>query len=151
MTASTAQRRRIIQEILTDHEISSQAELRKHLKRKGFRASQPVLSRDLRALGVAKQGGNYQLASGERVTPLTTLQALLRGVSPVRELVIVHCEPGAASAVARALEAEELEGLVGTVAGDDTILVATGSAVSAREVRRRVEGLLDLSRSQEGE
>jgi arginine repressor len=54
----------------------------------------------------------------------------------------VDSEPGAASAVARALEAEGLEGIVGTVAGDDTVLVCLDSKTAQRRVRQRVQELL---------
>jgi transcriptional regulator of arginine metabolism len=139
---STAERRAAIQELLGERAVHSQAELLGLLEERGLPCSQPALSRDLRALGAAKVAGGYQLVQEERVTPLTTLRSLLRGSEPVEHLVLVHCEPGAASAVARALEAEELPGLRGTIAGDDTVLVAVRSRTDGDGVRRRVEDLL---------
>ena len=70
------------------------------------------------------------------------IEALLREAHPVQHLVLVRCEPGAASAVARALEAESLHGLLGTLAGDDTVLVAVQSQSDGAQVLRRVEELL---------
>jgi len=140
--ALTADRRAAIRELLQERAVHSQGELMALLEERGFGCSQPALSRDLRALGVAKVAGGYQLVEEERVTPLTTLRSLLRGTEPVEHLVLVHCEPGAASAVARALEAEELPGLCGTIAGDDTVLVAVRSRGDGDRVRRRVEDLL---------
>jgi len=139
---STSERRAAIQDLLRERAVHSQVELLGMLEERGLPCSQPALSRDLRALGVAKVGGGYQLVEEERVTPLTTLRSLLRGSEPVGGLVLVHCEPGAASAVARALEAEELPGLCGTIAGDDTVLVALRSSSDGAGVRRRVEELL---------
>ncbi len=140
---STAeQRRAAILELLADANIASQEELRSELERRGFSASQPVVSRDLRSLRVAKRDGTYRVLEEERVTPLEALKSLLRGITPVQHLQLMKCEPGAASAVARALEAEEVEGLIGTVAGDDTILIALSSEAAASRVRRLVKSLL---------
>lgn len=135
-------RRAAIVEILEAAPIHSQEELLERLAKRGFSASQPVLSRDLRALEVAKRGGVYQIVREERVTPLEQLATLLRGVDPVAKFLLVTCEPGAASAVARALESEELDGLVGTIAGDDTVLVAVESESAAKRVRTHIRSLL---------
>jgi transcriptional regulator of arginine metabolism len=137
-----AQRRATIRALLAESDIQSQAALLAVLEKRGLSASQPVLSRDLRALNVAKQGGYYRVPDEERITPLAALKSLLRAVEPVTHFLLVECEPGAASAVARALDAEELEGLVGTIAGDDTVLVATNSNAAGQRVRRRVRELL---------
>ena len=135
------ERRATIRRLVLENAIQSQAELRAKLKAAGYRASQPVLSRDLRLLRVAKEAGVYTLREPERVTPLTALKSLLRSLETAREFLLLRCEPGAASAIARALEAEELEGVVGTVAGDDTVLVALASKTAVQRVKKRV-GLL---------
>lgn len=144
MTATaTSDRRGAIRELLRERPVHSQAELLELLEGRGLACSQPALSRDLRALGVAKVAGAYQLMEEERVTPLTTLRSLLRSAARVEHLVLVRTEPGAASAVARALEGEaDLGGVAGTIAGDDTVLVAVASAGEAKRVRARVEELL---------
>ncbi len=138
-------RRAAIRRLVLESSLASQAELRAKLKLLGFRASQPVLSRDLRLLRVAKEAGIYQIREPERVTPLSALKSLLRTVDTAREYLLLRCEPGAASAIARALEAEELEGLVGTVAGDDTVLVALASKVAAQRVKKRLALLVSDS------
>lgn len=135
-------RRAAIRELLLEAPVRNQEELLEKLERRGLGASQPVLSRDLRALNVAKLGGAYQIVEEERVTPLEQLKSLLRSVDPVSQFLLVSCEPGAASAVARALDSEELDGLVGTLAGDDTVLVAVKSQAAAQRVRRRIQELL---------
>jgi transcriptional regulator of arginine metabolism len=139
---STEDRRAAIRELIAQGRLHSQAELRYALQRRGYTASQPVLSRDLRALKVAKQSGIYQIVEEERVTSLPTLKTMVRSADPAGHFVLVHCEPGAASAVARALEAEQPPGLVGTVAGDDTVLVAVASQAAGRRIRQRVRELL---------
>ncbi|HEX9794686.1 MAG TPA: hypothetical protein VGC54_11945 [Planctomycetota bacterium] len=136
-------RRAAIQSILAEGEVRSQTELLEQLAARGHRSNQPVVSRDLRALRVAKRGGVYTLVEQDRVTPLEQLRSLLRGATPAGPYqVVVRCEPGAASAIARALEADELQGLVGTVAGDDTVFAAVASQAASRRLRRRVRELL---------
>jgi transcriptional regulator of arginine metabolism len=136
------ERRAAIRSLLAEQDIASQAELLQQLAAQGFSVSQPVLSRDLRALDVAKQGGYYRIPEQDRVTPLVALRSLLRRVDPASNFLVVRCEPGAASAVARAREAEQLEGVVGTIAGDDTVLVATNSIAAEQRAQRRVQELL---------
>src|SRR5262245_44958090 len=136
--SKSEQRRAAVRRLVLETSIQSQDELRARLKAQGFRASQPVLSRDLRLLRVAKEAGIYQIREPERVTPLSALKSLLRSLESAREFLLLRCEPGAASAIARALEAEELEGVVGTVAGDDTVLVALDSKAAAQRVKKRV-------------
>lgn len=135
-------RRAAIRDLLLEAPVRNQEELLEKLERRGLGASQPVLSRDLRALNVAKRAGAYQIVEEERVTPLEQLRSLLRSVEPVAHFLLLSCEPGAASAVARALDSEELDGLVGTLAGDDTVLVAVKSNAAAQRVRRRIQELL---------
>jgi transcriptional regulator of arginine metabolism len=135
-------RRTAIRELLLEAPVRNQEELLEKLERRGLGASQPVLSRDLRALNVAKRAGCYQIVEEERVTPLEQLKSLLRSVEPVSHFLLLSCEPGAASAVARALDSEELDGLVGTLAGDDTVLVAVKTTAAAQRVRRRIQELL---------
>jgi transcriptional regulator of arginine metabolism len=136
-------RRQAIEEILSSEQVHSQAQLAELLLDRGIETTQPMLSRDLRSLKVAKRDGCYQLFSPERVTPLEKLSSLLRNaVFAGPNLVIVQCEPGAASAVARALEADGPRGLLGTVAGDDSIFVAVESKVAGGQVVDRIEALL---------
>jgi transcriptional regulator of arginine metabolism len=138
-------RRAAIRRLVLEGSIQSQAELRAKLKAAGHGASQPVLSRDLRLLRVAKEAGVYQIREPERVTPLAALKSLLRSTCSASEFLLLRCEPGAASAVARALEAEEIEGVAGTVAGDDTVLVALDSKAAAQRVKKRLALLVSDS------
>jgi transcriptional regulator of arginine metabolism len=139
----TDARRDTIREILVAQRISSQEALLTALAEQGIQTTQPVLSRDLRMMKVAKRAGVYTLEAGDRVTPLEALRSLLRTTTPAgANMVIVRCEPGAASAVARALEAEQISGLLGTVAGDDTVFAAVSDPEAGALVRRRVSDLL---------
>ena len=143
MSTTQRDRRRVLERLLARGEPRTQAELAAALEEAGFAAAQPVVSRDLRALGAVKVDGRYALPSEERVTPLQALASLLRSVTPAGpHLVVVGCEPGAASAIARALEAEEGLRMVGSVAGDDTVFVAVSSKKAGDEVRRRIQSLI---------
>ncbi len=136
-------RRQMIREILRSEDVRSQKELARSLAKRGVNTTQPMLSRDLRSLGIAKRDGVYRWKDPERVTPLEALRALLRSAKPAGpNLVIVFCEPGAANAIARALEAEGLSEIVGAIAGDDTVFVAVASKSAGLRVRRRVAALL---------
>lgn len=137
------ERRAVLRRLLRSGAARTQAELARALAAEGIAATQPVLSRDLQAVGAAKREGHYVLPEAERVTPLESLRALLRDAAICGpNLVVVRCEPGAASAIARALDAEGLPGLAGTVAGDDTVLVAATSAAAGKRIRGRVRELL---------
>lgn len=143
MAAPAAARRALLRELLEGGEASTQAELMLALERRGVATSQPVLSRDLRALGAVKAAGAYSLPAEARVTPLDALRPLLRGCrSAGTHLMVVLCEPGAANSLARALEFEHLDGIAGTIAGDDTIFVAVSSKEAGRRVQRRILSLL---------
>jgi len=137
-------RRALIRRLLQDHEVQSQADLLVLLHQHGCETTQPVLSRDLRKLKAAKRAGLYVLLDdGERVTPLENLQALLRDARPAGpHMLVVTTEPGAANAIARAIEAEQPEGLVGTIAGDDTVFVAVEAPEAARLLRELVLSLV---------
>ncbi|HUR27307.1 MAG TPA: arginine repressor [Planctomycetota bacterium] len=141
MTA-TADRRTAVRDLIENGEFQSQSELHQALVKRGIHASQPALSRDLRALKAAKQDGIYTMLPEERVTPLDALQSLVRGHANASHLTLIRTEPGAASAVARAIEADGMPGVTGTIAGDDTVLVATSSQAAARRVRARVAALV---------
>ena len=139
--SATKQRHRAIRDLVDEQPVLNQGQLLELLAERQLAVTQPQLSRDLRVLGVVKQDGRYVLT--ERVTGLAALAMLLRGAQAAgANLVVVQCEPGSAGAVARALEAEELAGVVGTVAGDDTIFVAVQDQRAGDSVRALVETLI---------
>ena len=142
-TRSSEDRRALIRSLVLEHKLGSQEELLSALADRGVRTTQPVLSRDLRAVAAFKRDGVYQILEDERVTPLESLASLLRDcVVAGPNLAVVRCEPGAASAIARALDAEELDGTLGTVAGDDTVFTAVRDQASGEALCDRVRELL---------
>ena len=143
-TSTLRERRALIRRLLDDHRVASQAELLELLARNGCETTQPVLSRDLRKLNAAKRGGVYVLLEeSERVTPLASLRALLRGARPAGpHMLVITTEPGAANSIARALEAEGFDGLVGTIAGDDTVFAALDTPGAGRRLQDLVLSLI---------
>jgi len=139
---------------------SRQEELVAALRRAGIAATQATLSRDLRSLGVAKRpaGGGpavYRLPdpAGEtldRGRQRLDLRAFVNEVRVAGNLAVVKAPPGHGNAVGRAVDLLEFDGVVGSVAGDDTLLVVLTSAARARGFKRFLDRLAaggpDLSR-----
>ena len=113
--------------------------------------AQPTLSRDLKDLGLAKTAGGYVVPGGEasategdlRTRREERLERALRewvlGVKAAGNLVVVKTPPAAAHPVARALDEAALEGVVGTIAGDDTIFLAAATVAAAQRLARRLQ------------
>jgi len=130
--------------LIRTRNIHTQDELARELKRLGLAATQVTLSRDIRELGLAKTAEGYHQIAPEHAGPdLTTLVSeFVQDVRAVQNLVVVKTSPGHANSVAVALDREEWPDVVGTVAGDDTILVVAPEARTAQAVRRKLLGLL---------
>ncbi|HEU0005807.1 MAG TPA: hypothetical protein VFS12_07445 [Terriglobia bacterium] len=129
--------------------VLSQTQLSQRLKAEGVQVAQATLSRDLRALNLVKTPKGYklpeQLGVVERNSDqqrLTILQFMIEAEA-AGNLVVVRTHPGNASPVARSLDTIGWKEIVGTVAGDDTILVVTANAARARLVTRRLQALGD--------
>jgi transcriptional regulator of arginine metabolism len=139
-------RRQAIVDLVRRSRIASQEELRARLAARGFEATQPSVSRDLRDLGVGKAGGRYVLADElgpETRDALSEVVPFVRDVRPAGpHLTVVTTTLGAAQTVAIALDHASFPELVGTVAGDDTIFAATASAASQRRFLERLRPLL---------
>lgn len=135
-------RRQAIVDLVRRTRISSQEELRAKLAARGFEATQPSVSRDLRDLGVGKAGGRYVLADElgpETRDALGEVVHFVRDVRPAGpHLAVVSTTVGAAQTVAIALDHAGFAELVGTVAGDDTIFVATATASQQRRFIERL-------------
>jgi transcriptional regulator of arginine metabolism len=147
-TRGQAGRRRAeILRLVGERPVRSQQELQLQLRRRGFAAAQPTLSRDIRDLGLARTATGY--TAPPTPSPFvpdqrrqdTLDRALARGVlsvQPAGTLVVVRTPAAGAHPVARALDEARLPGVVGTIAGDDTVFVATPNAASAQRLGRRL-------------
>jgi transcriptional regulator of arginine metabolism len=137
-------RRKDLLRILHSGHASSQTEIADALRAAGHDVTQATVSRDLRAVGAVKvklNGGfEYKLpeevprsATGDLMARnlVTTLREFAVDVVPAASLVVVTTAPGHASAVARAIDLAGVAEVVGTIAGDDTIFIATPSEQDA--------------------
>ena len=126
--------------------ICTQDELARELRGLGIEATQVTLSRDLRDLRLVKtQEGYQEMADEESVPHLESLvRDFLRDVRAAQNLVVLKTDPGHASLIAIALDNEEWDEVVGTIAGDDTVLIVTGDSQTADQLRSR---LLDILHS----
>ena len=136
-------RQRTLRLLLERRRIGTQSELVQALIDQGHPATQSSVSRDLSELGAIKIDGAYRLpppiADDTDEVQRTTF-ALLLGHAPAGDnLLVVRTPPGAAQIVAAAIDALELTDLVGTLAGDDTLFLAT----AGRSQQRRVAATLD--------
>jgi transcriptional regulator of arginine metabolism len=141
-------RHRLVLSLIARKRLGTQQDLVEALEAAGCRVTQATVSRDIHELGLEKEtdpfGRQRYVAPGSRrADPERTLRSLLRqfgrGASPAANIVVVHCEIGAAPAIARALDRLGHELVVGTLAGDDTLLViardSAGAETLARELR----------------
>lgn len=136
-----AARQGLLLEIVRNRAIRTQEDLAAALAERGAEASQVTLSRDLRELGVVKTPEGYReseavAAPSAEESLQRALRAFVVSVRPAGNLVVVRTNPGAAGPVALALDRSGREEIVGTVAGDDTIFVATPSQNSAAALSR---------------
>ena len=153
-------RRQTIVELVRSQAVRSQGELRRLLRQRGFAVAQPTLSRDVRELGLAKTPQGYVApeAAGTPFAPPARREArlgqALRGfalsVQPAGSLVVVKTPPAAAQPVARAIDEATLAGAVGTIAGDDTVFIATPNERAARAVARQLARILGTPSAEVG-
>lgn len=150
MTVSKRERQHAILELIGTREIGSQEELRQLLLKRGWEVTQSTLSRDLRDLRVARvptpQGLRYLVgdASGDDVAraPLAAiLPQLFSRLDGVGPLLVLRTVIGGAQPVASAIDAESSTDVLGTIAGDDTILMICRSEQARERVARRLSSL----------
>jgi transcriptional regulator of arginine metabolism len=136
-----------ILELIEREPLHSQEQLRRRLQKQGFEATQATISRDIKELGLLKRAGDgaYQRPGAETENPDTVQSALerlsaefLRRVDRVQQLVVVRTGAGQAQALALAIDRARLPETVGTIAGDDTILIITKDGRRAAQVVKRL-------------
>jgi len=140
-----AARQEAVLDVVRSTDVSSQEELRSILKERGFGVSQGTLSRDVRELRLAKVRGpggrsHYALPDDYEHTPTlrSLLPALVLSAEAVGNLLVVGTRRGSAGPVAEAIDGESWPEIVGTVAGDDTILIVLRNAPSARALGNKL-------------
>lgn len=143
-------RHSLIAHLLRSQSVESQEHLQELLAAKGVHVAQATLSRDLRALGVVKGPSGYFLPDEVRVAPIVgegslarTLNMFVRSVDVGGSLVVLRTGPGHAQIVALELDRSPPDNMMGTIAGDDTIFIASRS-------ERRAQQLASWLRDQAG-
>jgi transcriptional regulator of arginine metabolism len=136
-----------ILKLLRERRLHTQDELAKALATQGIAATQVTLSRDIRELGLVKTADGYALAAAEASAAgpdvATVAREFILDVRVAQNLLVVRTPPACANSLASALDRAEWPQLVGTIAGDDTVLVVTPDAPAARSLRARLLKLLE--------
>ncbi|MEZ6196458.1 MAG: arginine repressor [Planctomycetota bacterium] len=140
-------RRQRIRQLLAAEEIRGQDELVARLRGEGFAATQSGISRDLRELGAGKLGGVYRLpgeGTDRDAAAMATLGRLVVRIQAAGpHLLVLKTAVGGASRVGLELDLADWPEIVGTVAGDDTVFVATESGAGQARLRGRIQHLLE--------
>lgn len=146
---SKLSRHQAILELLDNGPIVSQDELQKMLHRRGIEAGQATLSRDIRELGLVKSAEGYSLPGREAAASETDLPSVSRlvrefvtSVRAAENLLVTKTSIGSAQPVAAALDEENWPEAIGTIAGDDTILIVCEDKRAAGRLAGRIQEML---------
>ncbi len=137
-------RQQLIVELAHEGPLPNQQELCKVLARRGFSVTQGTLSRDINELGLVRTPEGYTLRNGDvPAEPAPTVSRIVREfvreVRRAQNLLVIKTISGSAQPVGLAIDAEGWEEVVGTVAGDDTVLVITTDNKTAKTLQTRLE------------
>jgi len=146
---SKLSRHQAILELLDERPIPNQEELQKLLDRRGIEAGQATLSRDIRELGLVKSAGGYSLP-GREIAPMDTdlpsvsrlVREFVTSVRAAENLLVTKTSVGSAQPVAAALDEENWPEAIGTIAGDDTILIVCQDKRAAGRLAGRIQEML---------
>jgi transcriptional regulator of arginine metabolism len=133
-----------ILKLIRNKDIFTQDELARELALLGIQTTQVTLSRDMRELRLVKTADGYQQLTAESAGPdlAGAAEEYLQDIRVAQNLVVLRTSPGNANSLAIALDREQLDEVVGTVAGDDTILVITPDNESAAKFRDRMLAII---------
>ena len=141
-------RQEIILSVLSKKSVRTQEALLSELRRRGVDLTQSTLSRELKALGISKAPdgrGGYRYVAGGAGTGdeglLPSVAAFVQSVARSHNLLIVKTPPGAAQGVARVIDQTDWPEVMGTLAGDDTILLIARSDADAQAVEKRLRAV----------
>jgi transcriptional regulator of arginine metabolism len=147
--ANKRERHAAILEVIDTRVVSSQEDLRKLMLQRGWDVTQATLSRDLRELRVARvptpDGARYGVTDGSieesRAALETLLPQLFLRIDAVSEMLVLRLVPGGAQPIAAALDGERWSDVLGTVGGDDTILIICRSVAARDRVMKRLKSI----------
>lgn len=136
-----SERQESIRQIVRDHKVRTQNELTGYLKDIGFDCTQATVSRDITNMGLLKStDGYYLLPEDDKLRQMVS--GLAESAKSAGNLVVVKTAPGGASGVAGAIDSAGIPHVVGSVAGDDAIMIATSDADSAQHVCALLQELM---------
>ncbi len=140
-------RQRAILGLLKQEPVASQQDLQRLLRKRGFKVGQATLSRDIHDMRLVKTSNGYAVAAIESPTPaLPPVSRLVRefvlDVRPAQNLLVIKTSVGSAQPVAAALDEKEWPEAIGTVAGDDTILIVCPDNKGAHKLAARIQEML---------
>ena len=136
--------------LLSSQSVHSQTELAAMLADEGIDVTQATLSRDLKELGLVKRSsdGAYQAGGADTSTPAAAVMALSRALAEYllsadisQQLLVLKTGPGQAQLLALAIDRARLPEVVGTIAGDDTILVVAREPMSGADLATKLESI----------
>ena len=142
-TGSRDDRIRLLKHLIRTENVSRQKTLVQYLESEGFQVTQSSVSRDLREIGIVKVRGRYRLDADRDNTP--SPDGALEAVSSVitaltcagPNLLVIHTSIGMASRLALLIDQRQLPEVLGTIAGDDTLFVATPDKPSQTRLMKR--------------
>jgi len=142
------QRHIVIKELLYDTAVASQDELRHKLAKRGFHVTQATLSRDIHELRLSKGPDGYSLPhyAGQEESAFPGIREVLRSFGlevrqALNQLVLITAT-GSAQPVAAGIDYEDWPEVIGTIAGDDTVLVICATAEKAETLKQKIEGFI---------
>jgi transcriptional regulator of arginine metabolism len=147
-----AQRHDAIRELVAHALVANQDELRRKLRRRGFEVTQATLSRDIHELKLTKGPGGYSLPNGHSAVAdiddgppavAEMMESFGLGVRRAINQVVLRTVLGGAQPMAAALDGEGWSEVVGTIAGDDTVLVICPDVKRAQDVEARLRKMLE--------
>ena len=129
MTASKAERHSAILDLVNRGSVHTQQEIAAALARRGVRATQATISRDIQELGLVRSGSGYRSSAA-------LIRELVLSVELVEPMAVIRTPPGTANLVARRIDEASLAGVAGTVAGDDTIIAVLRNRNAGRALKQ---------------
>ena len=143
-TADAPARRAMLTKLIREREVGRQSELVSLLQKQGFIATQSSVSRDLRELGVAKQGDRYVIPDDNHhvSNDFAALKQFVESIMTAgTNLTVLKTTIGAAQSVAVAIDTARWPEVIGTISGDDTIFIATRAAREQHKLGERLRAL----------
>lgn len=154
MNTLKSKRQTEILRIIAEQDIETQEQMLDQLRKCGIRATQATISRDIKELNLIKQpgeGGSYHYVAASARPAKQALAGRLQNIfkegvtscDVAQNIVVVKTMPGLAPAAGAALDGMELEGLVGSLAGDDTAILIMRTNQAAEDLAQAIESMLE--------